>query len=396
MPALLDTWDALTGNAVFLTGNGVTDSHGSDLFDGWGSWQPGNVNFENNFVTWFWSDALEETSLIAAMKAGRAFFGDPYLFDPDGTVDLWTPEGFPMGRVVLTDRPAHDVIVEIAGAPATAEVRLLQGEIRESPPVEYVDVNWLRDEILTSAIGAGTFTDTVTVDTTLPSFVRVEVTDADTAAAFSNPIAFVRSVPVVGVPAPRVAAALGEVLLRRADRFTLTDAAWLPGTPTVLVVEGDEETPGLGSLEIDTGILGEPDQVTGGGFTSYGFQDGILTLVGFSGAGSHVELEWGATGARPDASPVDRLRLSPARPNPFGQGMRTELAMPRPGPVRLEVLDVRGRRVRVLVNERREAGIHPVEWDGRDASGRPVAGGVYFLRLDALGETITNRIVRTR
>lgn len=396
LAGFLGTWDALTGNAIFLTGNGVTDSHGSDLFDGWGPWQPGNVHFENNFVTWLYAPALEEVALIRSMKGGRAFFGDPYVFDPDGTVDLVTEEGFPMGRVVLTDRPSHGLVVEIFGAPPTAQVRLLQGEIRENPPAEYVDVNYLRDEILTPAIGGEVFADTVTVDTTLPCFVRVEVEDAGTATAYSNPVSFVRAAPSAGIPGPRVAAALGEIRIGRADRFTLTDAAFLHGSPTRFVVDGDEEVPGLGLLEIDTGLLGEPDEVTGGGFTAYVFQDGILTLQGFTGAGSHVELVWGATGAASTDAVVDRLRLGPGRPNPFGHGTVAELALPRSAPVLLEVLDVGGRRVRVLVDERRERGIHRIVWDGRDSSGRSVASGVYYLRVTALGQTITAKAVRMR
>ncbi|MGQ0720321.1 MAG: hypothetical protein ACT4PE_01965, partial [Candidatus Eiseniibacteriota bacterium] len=112
LPAFLETWDAVTGNAIFVTGNGVTDSHGTDLFDGWGPWVEGDASFENNFVTWLYSTSFDEAGLIRAMRSGRAFFGDPYVFDPDGTLDLWTPEGFPMGRVVLTDRSSHQVIVE--------------------------------------------------------------------------------------------------------------------------------------------------------------------------------------------------------------------------------------------------------------------------------------------
>jgi len=60
------------------------------------------------------------------------------------------------------------------------------------------------------------------------------------------------------------------------------------------------------------------------------------------------------------------------------------------------VLDVTGRRVRLLVDERREAGTHRVEWDGRDSFGRPVANGVYFFRLTAAGEVLTAKAVRLR
>ena len=62
----------------------------------------------------------------------------------------------------------------------------------------------------------------------------------------------------------------------------------------------------------------------------------------------------------------------------------------------LEVLDVGGRRVRILLDERRPAGRHRVTWDGRDHYGGLVADGVYFLRLTANGETLTRKAVKVR
>ena len=44
----------------------------------------------------------------------------------------------------------------------------------------------------------------------------------------------------------------------------------------------------------------------------------------------------------------------------------------------------------------REAGVHRAAWDGRDHSGRPVADGVYFLRLRAQGKVLTTKAVKLR
>ena len=52
-------------------------------------------------------------------------------------------------------------------------------------------------------------------------------------------------------------------------------------------------------------------------------------------------------------------------------------------PVTLTIYDVSGRRVRELVDERRERGAYRVVWDGRNDAGSPVATGVYFYRLVA-------------
>jgi FlgD Ig-like domain len=49
--------------------------------------------------------------------------------------------------------------------------------------------------------------------------------------------------------------------------------------------------------------------------------------------------------------------------------------------VRLEVYDVRGRRLATLIDARVAAGNHDVRWDGIDASGRRVGAGIYMFRL---------------
>ena len=91
-----------------------------------------------------------------------------------------------------------------------------------------------------------------------------------------------------------------------------------------------------------------------------------------------------------------RLHLSPNRPNPFTGGTRIEYALPADGPVELVVYDVAGRRVRELVRAAQPAGRHAVSWDGTGAEGRPLAPGVYFVRLVAGSEERVRKMLRLR
>ena len=75
--------------------------------------------------------------------------------------------------------------------------------------------------------------------------------------------------------------------------------------------------------------------------------------------------------------------LGAPRPNPTAGAVAVPFRLPAAARVRLDVVDVLGRVVRVIVDERREAGAHEAAWDGRDGAGRPAAAGVYLLRLDA-------------
>jgi hypothetical protein len=83
-----------------------------------------------------------------------------------------------------------------------------------------------------------------------------------------------------------------------------------------------------------------------------------------------------------------------ATPNPFRGAARLAYALARPGEVDLRVFDLRGRSVRTLERAHRPAGRHVATWDGRDASDAPAPAGLYFLRLETGGETLTRRLVK--
>jgi Zn-dependent metalloprotease len=63
-------------------------------------------------------------------------------------------------------------------------------------------------------------------------------------------------------------------------------------------------------------------------------------------------------------------------------------------PVRLYVVDVRGRLVATLVHEALRPGESRVTWSGADAGGRIVAPGIYAARLEAGDRATTLKIVR--
>jgi hypothetical protein len=91
------------------------------------------------------------------------------------------------------------------------------------------------------------------------------------------------------------------------------------------------------------------------------------------------------------------LALLDAEPNPFNPGTTLRFELPRSGPARVRLLDVRGRVVRMLLDEpRARAGPHVLEWNGLDAAGRAAPSGVYLAELRALGERRTTRLVLLR
>ena len=91
-----------------------------------------------------------------------------------------------------------------------------------------------------------------------------------------------------------------------------------------------------------------------------------------------------------------RVRLFPSVPNPFSPRTALEFTLPSSGIVHLAVYDVAGRRVTSLIDGRTDAGAHRALWDGTDAAGHPVASGIYFVRLEACGQTRQRKIVLLR
>ena len=70
-------------------------------------------------------------------------------------------------------------------------------------------------------------------------------------------------------------------------------------------------------------------------------------------------------------------------PNPFNPSTSIAFLLPGRSHVRIDVYDVAGRLVTTLLDEKRPAGRHTLEWDGREDSGGIAASGVYFYRLRA-------------
>jgi DNA-binding beta-propeller fold protein YncE len=83
--------------------------------------------------------------------------------------------------------------------------------------------------------------------------------------------------------------------------------------------------------------------------------------------------------------------------NPTSQAARLGYMTDVDSPVHIDVFDVRGARVRTLVDDSRRAkGIHESTWDLRGDRGERVSSGVYFVRMQAAGVVLTRRVTVVR
>jgi hypothetical protein len=91
-----------------------------------------------------------------------------------------------------------------------------------------------------------------------------------------------------------------------------------------------------------------------------------------------ISVDVGPTGI---GAPLAKTELFPNYPNPFNPSTTIRYTLSTRQHVRIEVFDVAGARVKKLVDEDRPAGVQRTEWNGRNASGEPLASGVYLIRM---------------
>jgi hypothetical protein len=72
-------------------------------------------------------------------------------------------------------------------------------------------------------------------------------------------------------------------------------------------------------------------------------------------------------------------------PNPFNPSTQIKFGLPFNSSVRITIYNLLGEVVRELVNTDMNSGVHTVQWNAEDISGRKVSSGIYFYELNAHG-----------
>ncbi len=70
-------------------------------------------------------------------------------------------------------------------------------------------------------------------------------------------------------------------------------------------------------------------------------------------------------------------------PNPFNGHTTISYTLEKPAHVSVRIYDTAGRLIRTLEDGNHPAGTYQIAWNGRDGASRPVASGIYFVRMNA-------------
>ncbi len=85
-----------------------------------------------------------------------------------------------------------------------------------------------------------------------------------------------------------------------------------------------------------------------------------------------------------------------AWPNPFNPRVSLTVEPSVAGPVRLDIHDAKGRRVRNLLDVAALSEVQTVSWDGTDAAGRELPSGIYFARAVTAQGAVVKKLVLAR
>jgi alpha-N-arabinofuranosidase len=97
-----------------------------------------------------------------------------------------------------------------------------------------------------------------------------------------------------------------------------------------------------------------------------------------------------------DSDAIKDFRLCYNFPNPFNPDTSIRYELPRGDHIKLQVIDVLGRVVAVLVNEKQERGVHQARWDGKDEKGHVVSSGLYFCELITTSQKFVRKMTLLR
>ncbi len=151
---------------------------------------------------------------------------------------------------------------------------------------------------------------------------------------------------------------------------------WIKPSHTFAQQISHQSLSGGGGMWLSTGnyrlssTIGEPIIKTVEGTT--------MTL--YNGFWNPAVIEWAT---EPVIELPEEFALHQNYPNPFNAGTTIEYDLPAASDVRIYIYNVLGQQVRLLVDERQDAGYKASQWFGRNDRGYRVSTGVYFYRIVA-------------
>jgi len=89
------------------------------------------------------------------------------------------------------------------------------------------------------------------------------------------------------------------------------------------------------------------------------------------------------SGSDDEVIPATITALTGNYPNPFNPSTTISYSIKDPTAVQIVIYNVKGQKIRTLVNQNQTNGKYNVVWNGKDDKNQPVGSGVYYYRMTA-------------
>lgn len=117
--------------------------------------------------------------------------------------------------------------------------------------------------------------------------------------------------------------------------------------------------------------------------------------VGFTGSQTYAVIYTDRDISSLNFKPLSFFVNKPA-PNPFSRILTVSYQIPEAMPVKIVVYNISGQRIKNLADDWLSPGYYKTTWDGRDDAGRNISTGIYFVRILAGNNAMTQKVIKIK
>ncbi|MDY0151381.1 MAG: LamG-like jellyroll fold domain-containing protein [Candidatus Cloacimonas sp.] len=120
-----------------------------------------------------------------------------------------------------------------------------------------------------------------------------------------------------------------------------------------------------------------------------------LDLDGSSMMHGHVTVIFSNIVSEPPSIPIMHGLIS-SYPNPFNPSITIKYGVSEKTGVELGIYNLKGQKVRNLIQETKDQGTYSIVWDGKDSNLNRLPSGIYLIRMISNGQTTQRKVVMTK
>jgi len=119
------------------------------------------------------------------------------------------------------------------------------------------------------------------------------------------------------------------------------------------------------------------------------FEISIDDFLGYNAIGISYDIgvfEGNSTAIENYSFPLKKINIV-NYPNPFNPSTTIEFSIQNSSKVELSIFNIKGQKIKTLVQNQLNEGLHSIIWNGNEESGNSVSSGIYYYKLNVNGKT---------